>query len=617
MSSTEPMYDVVIVGGGVAGALCARELSRAGLGVLLLEAAAPPTAQDRNAYLQKFYEAEAKTTTSPYPPYPGESPSDLNVPSFRDEDIGDPENSYLEQMGPQPFSSSYLRIAGGTTWHWLGVAYRLLPSDFRLASLYGHGVDWPISYDELEPFYCRSEEELHVAGSVGAQEQLGLRFSPGYSYPQGIVAQSWLDQQISTLLGDLHFDGRPVQVYSLPQARNSTNPTQRRPSCQGNTSCIPICPIQAKWDATLLLEDAANTAQIRYRSVVTRLHVDPATNAITSADYIVYQQSSAGPTVQASVKAKVFILAAHAIENVKILLNSAAPGYERGLANSSDAVGRYLMDHPLQLSWAMSRDPVYPLRGPRVSSGIESLRDGPFRASRGGFRMDIGNEGWNWANNEPNTSAIQLAQPADGSTGLFGAELRNALHDRMVRQFRLGFLVEQEPLPQNRVTLSPDRHDGLGLPVPRIEYELGDYCIAGLQAARRCAQAVFQQMGATDCTALLSSPPVQPGEPGKPPTFTYGFGYFPIEEPDGTRYLPFYGSGHIVGTHRMGASANSSVTDNSMRAWDHRNLFVMGTGSFPTIGTANPTLTLIALVLRSVDMLRRELQTVPVIAATR
>lgn len=616
MSSAETMYDVVIVGGGLAGALCARELSAAGYGVLLLEAGPPPKAQDRNTYLQAFYEAEAKTTNAPYPPYPNSPPPDeLNAPSFRVLDIGDPARSYLEQMGPQPFSSSFERIAGGTTWHWLGVSYRLLPSDFKLKSRYDHGVDWPIGYDDLDAYYCQAEEALRVSGSVGAQEQLGLRFPPGYQYPQGIVAQSYLDLQISSLLGDLHFDGTPVQVYSLPQARNSTDPSQRRPACQGNTSCIPICPIQAKWDATLFLDDAANSAQIRYRSVVTRLHADPASGKITSLDLIEYAQPSAGPTQARTVTAKLFILAAHAIENVKILLNSAAPGFESGLANTNDVLGRYLMDHPLQLSWAMSRDPIYSLRGPRVSSGIESLRDGPFRATRGGFRVDIGNEGWNWAYNEPYTSAIELAQPRDGSTGLFGAALRDALNQRLVRQFRLGFLVEQEPLWQNRVTLSPDRKDGLDLPVPRIEYELGDYCIAGLQAARRCAQAIFDQMGATDCTGVLDSPPVAPpSTPGGPPVFTYGFGYFPITEPAGERYLPFYGSGHIVGTHRMGAKG-SAVTDSYMRSWDHQNLFIMGSGSFPTIGTANPSLTLIALVFRSLEMLKRELQPVPLVAA--
>ena len=141
-------------------------------------------------------------------------------------------------------------------------------------------------------------------GKRGGAEQLGLWFTPGYSYPQGIVAQSYLDKQLSTLLGDLQFDGNPVQVYSLPQARNSTDPTQQRPACQGNTSCIPICPIQAKWDATVFLDQAADSAEIRYQTVVTRLHLHPATKAVASLDFVQYDKPAHGTTTTGSVRAK-------------------------------------------------------------------------------------------------------------------------------------------------------------------------------------------------------------------------------------------------------------------------------------------------------------------------
>jgi glucose dehydrogenase len=280
------------------------------------------------------------------------------------------------------------------------------------------------------------------------------------------------------------------------------------------------------------------------------------------------------------------------------------------LANRSDALGRYLMDHPLQLSWAQTKDPVYTMRGPRVSSGIESLRDGPFRRERGAFRCDIGNEGWNWAYNEPYTSAIELVQGRDGAPGVFGEELRRLLNERLVRQFRLGFLVEQEALPQNQVTLSTDRRDGLGLPMPKIDYELGQYCINGLQAAQRCGAAVFGKMGASDRTQALDEAPVEPYQPGvEPPVFKYGFGYYPTTTDGEPPYMPFYGSGHIVGTHRMGTDSSASVTDDELRSHDHPNLFLLGSGAFPTIGTANPTLTITALTLRTLETLKTELKT--------
>ncbi len=476
MSSTDQEYDVVIVGAGVAGCLVARELSAAGYGVLVLEAGPTPTAQDRNKYIQKFYEAEAKSTNAPYPPYPGgPPPGELYAPSFRVLNIGaeDPKDEYLEQMGPQPFSSSYERIAGGTTWHWLGVAYRLLPDDFQLRTLYGHGVDWPIGYNDLQPWYCKAEEELRVSGSVGAQEQLGLWFTPGYSYPQGIVAQSYLDKQLSTLLGDLQFDGNPVQVYSLPQARNSTDPTQQRPACQGNTSCIPICPIQAKWDATVFLDQAADSAEIRYQTVVTRLHLHPATKAVASLDFVQYDKPAHGTTTTGSVRAKVFILAAHAIENVKVLKMSATEGFEEGLANSSDALGRYLMDHPLQLSWARTKDPVYSLRGPRVAGhrgACETVPSGrSAEASRGHRQRGV-------------ELGLQRALHRRHPFGRARRRLARAVGRRAARGAQPSTRpAVQARIPggagasaQNRVSLSPDRTDGLGLPVPPIEYELGD-----------------------------------------------------------------------------------------------------------------------------------------------
>ena len=110
------------------------------------------------------------------------------------------------------------------------------------------------------------------------------------------------------------------------------------------------------------------------------------------------------------------VMAAHAIETPRILLSSATSALPNGVANRSRLVGCNLMDHPVQLSWALMKDPVYPFRGPLSTSGIESLRDGAFRTQRAPFRMEMGNEGWNWPNNDPYTT-VNDAVTGNGAGG--------------------------------------------------------------------------------------------------------------------------------------------------------------------------------------------------------
>ena len=114
-----------------------------------------------------------------------------------------------------------------------------------------------------------------------------------------------------------------------------------------------------------------------------------------------------------------YLLAAGAIENAKILLNSNAVAINggRNVANSSDQVGRNLMDHPTALSWGLSPEPVYSYRGPLSTSGIDNLRDGAYRSNRAAFRVEIGNEGWNWPKVEPYTSGIDFLY-ATNTSGL-------------------------------------------------------------------------------------------------------------------------------------------------------------------------------------------------------
>ena len=402
------MYDVVIVGAGIAGAILAKQLAANGRKVLILDSGRDfRQGPSRDSYLQRYYTAMAKVPEAPYPP-------ELYAPNAQTLQIGNYQHgpkdslvlksgttSYLDQKGPLPFSSTYERLAGGTVWHWLGTCLRMLPNDFKTQSLYGHGVDWPIGYKDLEPYYAKAEYLIGVSANVQDQAYHGITFPPGYDYPMEALPGTVTDQYIAQHIKGLKVDGQELSVTATPAGRNSKQRgdyTNGRRSCAGNSSCVPICPIQAKYDPTITLAQALQTGNVELRDhcVAVDVKVDPNTGRISEIEYIRYDDN--GPQARERVAGHLFVLAAHAIETPKLLLNSTAPG---GVANSSGQVGRNLMDRPVMNSWALLPEKVFPFRGPISTSGIETLRDGTFRKYRAPFRIEIHNLGWNWPKGAP------------------------------------------------------------------------------------------------------------------------------------------------------------------------------------------------------------------------
>ncbi len=622
--------DVVIVGSGFAGALIANELGKAHKKVLVLEAGAgvPPNI---NAYMRRFYSAAAKVPESPYTPEIF-GPNGLSDPNKVNAgrptvlstgakggfgDWMDPNQSYLIQKGPFPFSSTYDRVAGGTS-HWLGTSLRFVPNDFKMKKLYGAAtpqfVDWPIEYKDLISWYGKAEEEIGVSGDVKDQKYLGIEFPSDYAYKMRQIPNSTTDQAVSKAVDamtedELKFLQRDssidkIRVRGLPAARNS-EPYRNRRACAGNTNCIPICPIQAKYDPTIALNDAMATGfvKMRERTVASEIVVGE-NGRISQINFIRYKDDitlDAGPKPERGfVKAKIYVIAANAIETPRLLLMSKNGGRtNNGVANSSDMVGRNLMDHPYYVAWGLAPEPLYPYRGPLITSGIGDLCDGPFRSERGAFRMDIGNEGWNFViasvagGTDPNITTLDFVNGMNrsklnpGSQGLFGTELVKRLNEKFTRQFRCGFLIEQTPDRDNRVTLSEIR-DGLGLQRPQISYDLSEYTRKGFVAAYRFKNLLFRRMGITEENDFTT---VGPDDPTR---FE--------EEIDGKKVvLNYTGAGHIMGTYRMGNDRANSVVDKFQCSHDHKNLYLVGSGTFPTGATANPTLTIAALSLRTAD----------------
>jgi choline dehydrogenase-like flavoprotein len=508
-----------------------------------------------------------------------------------------PKQAYLIQKGPLAFASTYERVNAGTTRHWLGTSLRFVPNDFEMKSQYNRFVDWPINYPVLEPWYGLAEHEIGVSANVDQQDYLGITFEPNYNYPMPGIPPSLVDQAVEKAMPTLKVDGYGLQnidwtVAPTPAARNS-QPYQNRRVCAGNTNCIPICPIQAKYDASVTLADALRTGNmdIMYRCVASQVVVD-GSGKISGIDFIRYDVIDGPPVERGRVTAKLYIIAGNAIETPRLLLMSKNDGRTpNGVANGAGFVGKYLMDHPLYLAWALTPAPLWGYRGPLSTSGIEVCRDGEFRRDRGAFRIEIGNEGWNFPIADPYTTTIDLVDGLNQSglnkehTALYGPNLARELNDRLSRQFRLGFLVEQSPEDANAVTISDQYTDHLGLPRPQIQYDLSDYTRHGFAAAKATASAIFKAMNAVEFTT----------EPAADDPTSF-------EWPPGSKTrIKYYGAGHLVGTHRMGTDHGNSVVDDAQRSWDHQNLYLVGCGSFPTVATANPTLTLAALALRTAD----------------
>jgi choline dehydrogenase-like flavoprotein len=622
---TDKVYDVVIVGAGISGAIVAKTLSHAGYSVLILEAgsdagialdgeAAHAVYQD---YLTKYYQAQAKVPNAPYPNLTAAPSPDVldvkplsgNVPST---------DGYFVQAGPLPFASDYARVPGGTTMHWLGTCLRMLPNDFRMKTEYGVAVDWPITYDDLKPYYEMAEREIGVSADVEDQRYPAIDgnfFGKDYVFPMEKIPASYLDQQFSKDLKGMTVamdeQSITVDVITTPQGRNSTpnkhymwaapywdsgnkklqvdlSKTSYEPvgsiwdlytgqRCEGNSSCVPICPVQAKYNALKTLKSSKREKlTIITQAVAYKVETNSASHEVTGIRYKRYRDPNSADYTTDIARGRIYVLAAHSVENAKLLLAS-------GIANSSDQVGRNLMDHTMLFTWGLMPQPIYGFRGPGSTSNIPVFRDGGFRAQHSAFALPIDNWGWGFPTGAPDTDLDK----AVNQLNLFGKALRKHIEETVTRQVYFHFECEQLPDPENRVTIDPQYVDILGNYRPVIHYNLTDYLREAFEKAKGVSDQLFDRLGVEEFTKY---------DPADPYYLTYnGAGY------------TYRGAGHLVGTHRMGFTPQDSVVDREQRTWDHPNLFLVGCGNMATLGTSNPTLTMAALTFWAAENILKDL----------
>src|SRR5262249_827574 len=486
------------------------------------------------------------------------------------------------------------RLVGGSTWHWQGIYVRMVPNDFYMKTLYGKGVDWPLNYGDLENWYVEAEKEMGVAGEAEERRDDHRKRTYRIREPMGPRAPSYLDGQVTKAVARMPpVSGIRMRVNTVPHAINSRS-YDGRPACEGYTSCVPLCPIKARYEAIFHVEKPmAAGAILRTQAVVARLRLDESGKRVTGVYYRRWQWSEKdGKRIALDesdryVSGKVVVLAANAIETPMILLRSNA-------ANSSKAVGCYLMDHPIKQSYGLAVDPLYPFRGPQTTSQIEDFRDTKFRREFAGFKTSLNNDGWS-TNTTNATRGAKVAAQKEAEDwhpgtlldlvqnwGYFGDKLRDTLATHAIRQITLNSACEQLPIKENTVSKSANL-DELGLERPLIQYQVDDadgYVRKCFKKIVEVHQAVFDAMRITRRKLQLD---------------------------DDSKPLTFGGSGHIMGTTRMGDKADS-VVDKDCRAHDHQNLFILGSSVFATGSTANPTSTIAALALRAVDPIKAQLR---------
>jgi choline dehydrogenase-like flavoprotein len=528
--------DIVIVGSGVAGALMGAKLTASGLKVLILEAG---PRVDRGAGLERFQKSRSKSTLSPY-----ENPPHAQSPDT--DRLGD----YYVLSGPTKFEALYLRAVGGSTWHWGGNASRLHPNDLRMRSQYGVGVDWPIEYADLLPYYDQAEHELGVSGDPATC----LVPVPRGSFPMPPIPRTYNDRMVALAAAPLG-----MTLKSTPQARNS-EAYDDRPACCGSAMCVPMCPVGAKYDGSVHVAKAeASGAQLLENAVAYRIEVGP-DRRITG---IRFRRPDGA---EGLATGRIFVIAAHAVETPKLMLMSGSEALPGSVGNSSDLVGRNLMAHIQTGFVGLAKDPVYSYRGPVETSGFAEWRDGPFRSEHAAMGSGSSNQGWARAIG-PQFRAGELIK-----AGLLGDSLRTALREQIIREVAIGGSAEILPHPDNRVTLDAQK-DPIGLPRPHIHFGIDEYTSRSLDLGQKRHRAIMEALG---CTSIL----------------------------DGG---PRVNTSILGGTARMGIDPRTSVVMTDLRSHDHPNLFVVGSAVFPTMGVSPPTLTIAALALRAAERVKTDL----------
>jgi gluconate 2-dehydrogenase alpha chain len=545
-----PDFDVIVIGSGPGGSTAADVLTAANKSVCILEkgrnhllALEPPFAS-----LGHLSNDEIKFHRRHFL-----GPDPLLEPRTYRRSTADGERRLTGDVNNMPST------VGGAGYHADGKLPRYREIDFQLASELGpvdgaDVADWPVDYDEMEPYYADAERLIGVAGDHTANPFAAWRSGP---YPMPPGADMFLTTLTVPAAEELGY-----HPYRAPTGANSV-PYDGRPACNNCGFCAFYgCPIDAKGDPVAPLRRALQSGhcEIRPESMALEVLVDGTGKRSRGVRYL----DAEG--VEQTVTADAVVIACGAFETPRLLLRS-------GIGNSSDLVGRFLMFHlqtialgffPFRLHAYKGRDVTHLMDDPIVGDAESAVaaRAAGLPYLRGGI-VEHGGSG------HPIMEAIHLPAGRDHSALMADSPAR----DKMV-----AFTMQGEDLPQatNRVDLDAGVRDVWGLPVGRITYQPHAHDVACAHHWAPRLEAVLRGAGAHGTSWVTS--------PGTPGTIA------PDLEPI---------SRHWMGTARMGDDPRDSVCDPWQRLWDVDNVVVVDSSVFPTSTGYGPTLTLVALAVRA------------------
>jgi len=524
--------DVLLVGAGASSAFAAVELARAGFNVVCLEQG-DWTLRTEFAGARKDWELKAQKDWHPNPNKRARV-SDYPI------DVSDSD------VNPLMFNG-----VGGSTILYAAHWVRMLPSDFQVRTQDGVADDWPISYEDLAPYYAKTEIAMGVSGLAG---------DPAYpdeaSYPNPPMPLNKIGMKAAAGLDKLGWHWWPG-----PQAI-SARPYRHMQACVRRGTCLTGCPEGAKgsvdvthWPDAIQL-GARLVTGARVREITTN-----ATGLATGAVYIDREG------VEHHQAADVVIMAANGIGTPRLLLLSTSNAHPDGLGNSSGLVGRRLMMHPYAAATGVYDEPLESWLGPS-GHAIQTFEFYETEESRGFVR------GGKWQ-----------VMPSGGPLGLragysdspleeaWGENFHRRIKKTVGRSFEWGITAEDLPDPDNRVTVDSKLTDHDGIPSPKIIYKTSENTRKLMDFNLERAKEAHQAAGASEVHIT------------------------PLMRDCGW---------HIMGTARMGTDPADSVINEWHQSHDVPNLYIIDGSAFVTSAAANPTATITALTLRAIEHLIAE-----------